>query len=275
MTFDAELQTARRAAQAAADRIAEIYESAEDLEIQRKGDDSPLTLADLAANRIICETLRAEFPDDAVLTEEEVDSPARLDARRVWIIDPLDGTKEFISRNGEFTVNVALALDGQPVVGVVVVPAQRTTYWASEDQGAWRLGPRDGKATRLHVSDRRRVEDMVLVASRSHAGARLKAFAEAMPFADVRSRGSSLKGCMVAEGEADVYFRFGPTNEWDICAMQMIVTEAGGAMTNLDGRPMTYNNPNPLNDGFAVSNGPLHDYLIEAAHRCAPPENNP
>jgi 3'(2'), 5'-bisphosphate nucleotidase len=255
------LQTARTAALEAGARILDVYGSS-DTGLERKADGSPLTRADLAANEAILAQLREAFPDTPVLTEEAIDNPARLSSRWVWIVDPLDGTKEFLSRNGEFTVNIALTEAGAPVLGVVLIPVTGELYCAARGRGAFLERP--GEAPRpLAVSARRSLGDMVAAVSRSHSDVATAALLERCGFASVRARGSSLKGCMIAAGEADVYFRLGPTNEWDICAMHAVIEGAGGVLTDLDGSPMRYNRPVTLNRGFVASNGAIHDRLVE------------
>ncbi len=261
MDLQKALTTAREAALDAARHILEIY-NAGAVAAERKADGSPVTQADLAANAAIVERLRADFPDCPILTEEEADHLGRLDSEWVWIVDPLDGTKEFLARNGEFTVNIALAHRGVPVLGVVGLPVQDMLYYAAQGQGAWcEIGA--GEPERLRVSQRARREEMVLVVSRSHAGGKIAKLMEEYPFAALLSRGSSLKGCLIASGDADVYFRLGPTNEWDICAMHAVVQEAGGHLTDLHGHPMRYNQPKTLNAGFVVSNNTAHGHLLD------------
>jgi 3'(2'), 5'-bisphosphate nucleotidase len=252
MDLDRALNVAKDAAIRAGDRILQYYG---EVTVEMKDDDSPVTQADLAGNNVIMTTLRAEFPDCAFLTEEEADDGSRLGAEYVWIIDPLDGTKEFIRQNGEFTVNIALVHDGRPVLGVIYLPAKENLYWAANGDGAW-LNGKD-----IVVSDHAVYEHMVLTHSRSHASDIEKELAE--EFRSVRPAGSSLKGCLVASGAADVYLRTGPTNEWDVCAMDCIIHEAGGTMTLLDGTRRVYNQEDTLLDGFLASNGAKHDELLE------------
>ena len=210
-----------------------------------KADDSPLTQADLAAHRAILTRLTAATPDIPVLSEESGpgEVSARSSWRRFWCVDPLDGTKEFIkATTGEFTVNVALVDDGEPVLGVVYVPVQDVTYFAANGR-AWKQTGDDEPvriATRA-LPDRQ----LVVVASRDHAGPEVAAFlsrAEATGRAvESVSMGSSLKFCLVAEGRADVYPRTVPTFEWDTAAAQAIVEAAGGGVSTRDGRRLAYN----------------------------------
>jgi 3'(2'), 5'-bisphosphate nucleotidase len=271
MSLSAELAVAKRAALEAGARILEHYAEA-DPQVQRKDDGSPLTQADLAANAIIVRELRAHFPRDPILTEEEADNSSRLTANRVWIVDPLDGTKGFVSRDGDFTVNIALARDGLPVLGVVYAPTHGELYFAVEGEGAFLQmvgadGKMDAEPTRIRVSRRSVPAEMIVAKSRSHAGKRTAALLESAGFADVVSMGSSLKACRIARGVVDAYFRFGNTNEWDICACHAVLREAGGRLTALDGAEMRYNRPDPLNHGFIASNNAIHAELVGMAQR--------
>ncbi|MCL2504761.1 MAG: 3'(2'),5'-bisphosphate nucleotidase CysQ [Alphaproteobacteria bacterium] len=246
------LETAILAAQEACRKILEIYGTDFEKTVSLKADESPLTLADIAANEVICARLSERFPDIPILSEESNGS-VPLDARFCWIVDPLDGTKEFIKRNGEFTVNIALTENNSPVLGVIALPVTGTLYFASYGNGAFRL--KDQETVRLSVS--RRTENLVWVGSKSHSGEKeetlIKAHSEKIK--ETVSAGSSLKGTMVAEGIADVYYRFGLTYEWDTCAMHAIVEEAGGIFRRMDGSAMRYNRKNHLNEGgfYAVN----------------------
>jgi 3'(2'), 5'-bisphosphate nucleotidase len=276
MNLAAKLAAAKRAALEAGARILTFYEDTNP-HVRRKEDGSPLTQADLAANEIIVREIRSRFPLDPILTEEESDDPRRLAAERVWIVDPLDGTKGFVSRDGDFTVNIALARGGHPELGVVYAPTYGGLYYATEGQGAFfqlrdASGAGDGEApppVRIHVSTRSDPAKMIVARSRSHSGRKTMALLESARFAGVRSMGSSLKGCLIARGEMDAYFRFGPTNEWDICAMHAILIEAGGTLTAMDGSEMRYNRPDPLNKGFIASNNTIHAELVRMAARVA------
>ena len=244
------LETAKDAAISAGKTIMEVYD---DYDIETKLDNSPVTTADLKADKIIIEKLKGfGIP---ILTEESEDDFKRLDSSYVWIVDPLDGTKEFISKNGEFTVNIALVRDGKPVLGVICAPAIDEMYYALD--GAYFNGKK------IDVSDIDSLSDMVLMKSRSHADDKLSIIEN--KFRESKSRGSSLKGCNVASGDADVYIRFGNVHEWDICAMHCIVVEAGGKMTGLDGSDIVYNKKDTLvKGGFIVSNGKKHDELTKS-----------
>ncbi len=237
--------------QKAGSAILDVYET--DFDVERKDDRSPLTEADLASHRILTAGLKELTPDLPMISEEsglpEFGERARW--RTFWLIDPLDGTKEFVNRNGEFTVNVALIRDNRPVLGCVYVPVARTAYIGCEGYGAERRGP-DGAAERIAVA----VESerpVRVVGSRSHRGDSLNAFLERLGNFELHPVGSSLKFCYVAEGSADVYPRLGPTSEWDTAAAQAVVEQAGGEVLTLDGNPMTYNEKKEiLNPHFLV-----------------------
>jgi len=240
------------AAQAGA-AILGVYHSG-DPGATRKQDDSPLTAADLAAHRIICSGLAALTPDIPVLSEEAADISyaVRSGWSRYWLVDPLDGTREFLSRNGEFTVNIALVEHRRPVLGVVHVPVTGVDYWGIPGQGSWRAGGATQQALPIRVSEG--VGPVVrVVGSRSHRGASLDAFLERLGPHAMVPMGSSLKFCVLAEGLADVYPRLGPTSEWDTAAAQAVVEGAGGRVLRLDGQPLDYNSkPELLNPDFIV-----------------------
>lgn len=233
----------RRIAEEAGARILTYY--ADEIPVDYKADDSPLTQADRAAHHLIVDRLRAAFPEIPVLSEESdpAEIAERRSWRRFWLVDPLDGTKEFIKKTGQFTVNIALIEDGEPTLGVVYIPAQNVTYFARRGDGAFRQNG-DGAAAQICVraADPERV---VVVASRDHAGPEVAAILERIAAAGIEvesaSMGSSLKFCLVAEGAADFYPRTVPTMEWDTAAAQCVVEEAGGAVTTLDGERLRYN----------------------------------
>ncbi len=213
------------------------------LTVDAKADDSPLTQADLASHRLITTRLREAFPDIPVVSEED-DAAARAavtgDATRWFVVDPLDGTKEFIKQTGSFTVNIGLIENGRPVAGIVHVPASGVTYGA-DTAGAWRADP-NGEPVAIQAVPAG--ETLRIVASRDHAGPEVKALLARFPDAECLSIGSSLKFCLVAEGAADVYLRDVPTMEWDTAAAQAIVEAAGGAvLTHPAHEPLVYGKP--------------------------------
>lgn len=209
-----------------------------------KAPGSPVTEADHASNRVIVAGLRAQFPGDAILSEESADSAARLAASRVWIVDPLDGTKEFLARNGEFSVMVGLAVDGEPVAGVVYRPVGDVMFSAERSVGAWVERGGDRRPLRRGRAD---LSALRLVGSRSHADPLVAELQAAMGIAEVRPCGSvGLKCALIAEGECDVYVHpVSHMKEWDTCAPEVILREAGGAVVDCRGEPLRYNKPDP------------------------------
>lgn len=252
--WNKELEIAKAAAIKAGEAIKKIYDNMEDIQVEYKVDNSPLTIADKTANGIIVEILKEHFPEYAILSEEEKDNLDRLNNSFCFVVDPLDGTKEFIKRNGQFTVNIALAHNHHSVMGVIYVPVTEELYYASEGDGAF-LKTKDGVVKKLKVSDNTDIPSLKVVMSNSHGCAQMDELLEKYQFTNFVKKGSSLKGCMVASGEADIYYRFNPTMEWDTAAMQCIVEEAGGVFLQMDGSQMLYNRENSLNEkGFFAVN---------------------
>lgn len=245
-------------AELAGKAIMEVY--ARDFSVETKGDDSPLTEADKKSNAVIIENLQKLYPDIPFISEENklTDYNERKNWNRFWLIDPLDGTKEFIKKNGEFTVNIALVENGVPVAGVVYVPAKNETYVGIKDAGAFKKS--NGSLTfkrienHTHYSTKQKV---IVVGSRSHLSDETLQFVEELKAqgkeVEFNSSGSSLKLCLVAEGKADVYPRFGPTMEWDTAAAHAVALYAGRNVINHQtGQPLTYNKENLLNPWFIV-----------------------
>jgi 3'(2'), 5'-bisphosphate nucleotidase len=224
----------------AGNAILEVYASAS-IETTPKADESPLTAADLASHRLITAALDALTPGWPVLSEEAEATPFEL--RRhwpaYWLVDPLDGTREFLARNGEFTVNVALIAGHEPVLGVVGVPVRDVIYTGVAGVGATRI--QGNAAPQAIVTRRPSAEPIRVVGSRSHRGDSLDGFLGRIGPHELVPVGSALKFCLVAEGGADVYPRLGPTSEWDTAAAQAVLTAAGGAVMTLDGAPLRYN----------------------------------
>ncbi len=244
----------------AGDRILEVY--ATDFNVQSKADASPLTQADLASNRTIVAGLQTLTPDIPIISEEDglPSFSVRSQWSRYWLIDPLDGTKEFVNRNGEFTVNIALIENHRPVFGVVHVPVQSKTYVGCEGHGA-ELHDSDGSTRSIHVSSAASTPVRV-VGSRSHRSASLDAYLENLGDHALVPMGSSLKFCVIAEGGADVYPRLGLTSEWDTAAAQAVVEQAGGSVIELDGKPLSYNaKEDILNPWFLVIGASDRDWL--------------
>jgi 3'(2'), 5'-bisphosphate nucleotidase len=247
-------------AREAGEAILEVY-AREDFGTTFKDDRSPLTLADRAAHHRIVERLAAIDGGIPILSEESESIPyaTRAAYERFWLVDPLDGTKEFIKRNGEFTVNIALIEQGVPVLGVVHAPVLDRTYWAARGEGAFVANGSEAAATAIAVSDYR-TAGLRVVASRSHAGELMPKFLDAMGSPECVSIGSSLKLCLVADGSANLYPRFGPTMEWDIAAAYAVVVEAGGTITADTGEPLAFNKPDMHNPYFVVCGNPPYPW---------------
>lgn len=256
------LEAARTLAVEAGSKILEIYKSGFD--ISQKADFSPVTTADLAAHRIIKRGLARLTPKLPLLSEEDelLSFANRKSWSWYWLVDPLDGTREFIKRNDEFTVNIALVQHHQPVLGVVHAPVAQLNYFACSGEGAYRQQS-DTNAGAKRIATRKTPEACpVVVGSRSHGGPELLAFLEGLGAHEIIRKGSALKSCMVAEGSADIYPRFGPTSEWDTAAAQAVVEQAGGVVVELDGKPLSYNNKSDILNPYFLVAGPMdHDWL--------------
>ena len=252
-TLARERDVAVAAAREAGALILRYY--AERVEVQQKGPDSPVTKADTEANTAIHRAIAAAFPDDGWLSEETADSKDRLAKRRTWVVDPLDGTKEFIAHIPEFCVCIALTDGGRPVVSVQYNPAADRLYVAVRGEGTTVNG------TRAHVSAERNVAQARVMASRSED--KRGEWDVFKPRCRVVLTGSvAFKLGELATGEGDATFTLTPKNEWDICAGTLLVEEAGGTVTGLDGKPLVFNQPSPLRPGMIASNGVLHAGLM-------------
>jgi 3'(2'), 5'-bisphosphate nucleotidase len=232
--------------------ILEIYNT--DFDVEKKDDNSPLTKADMAAHHTIVDGLSRLTPELPILSEESATIPFQERDRwqRYWLVDPLDGTREFVKRNGEFTVNIALIENHEPTLGVVYTPVTGVTYYAARSQGAYKIAAGQKQAQPIHTR-RMTAEKTIVAGSRSHRGDSLNNFLERLGDYDIISMGSSLKSCLVAEGSADIYPRLGPTSEWDTAAAQCVVEEAGGQLVTLDMQPLRYNTKDSLlNPHFLV-----------------------
>ncbi len=242
-------------------RIMEIYNT--DFGVEQKADNTPLTAADMAAHHTIIEGLGRLTPDIPVLSEESANIPfeERAQWQCYWLVDPLDGTREFVKRNGEFTVNIALINNHESVLGVVYAPVTGVTYYAARGMGAFKktlsdIGNSRNKTIVIHTR-RKTATSTTIAGSRSHRGDSLKAFLQKIGDYEMISMGSSLKSCLVAEGRADIYPRLGPTSEWDTAAAQCVVEEAGGRITKTDMQPLRYNTKDELlNPYFLVIGDP-------------------
>lgn len=256
-----ELDVAFRLARQAGDVIMGFYQM--HLPVDYKEGEEPVTAADREADALIAAGLRAAFPDDGLLTEESPDDLLRLKKERVWIVDPLDGTTEFIAETDDFVVQIALTLRGQPVLGVVYQPVARRLFYAVRGRGAHQIY--NGRTVRLQVSARPDPAQMCLVTSRSHYSAFVEAAQQALGIRDVSRVGSvGLKAGLLAQGMCDLYLATNLAKEWDICAPHALLLEAGGMLTNLCGEPFTYNNPEVAEcQGLIGSNGQAHTQIVE------------
>ena len=257
--YVAALPAIRQLAALAGERIMEIYST--DFSVKHKADETPVTAADMAAHHVILDGLHKLTPSIPVLSEESAEIPfaTRVTWDRYWLIDPLDGTREFVKRNGEFTVNIALVINHQPVLGVVQAPVTGVCYSAASGAGAYRHDTRES-TTPIHVRPLG-PGPVTIAGSRAHPGRAFGTLLESIGEHVVISVGSSLKSCMVAEGTADLYARRGPTSEWDTAAAQCIVEEAGGRITDTRMRPLRYNTkPSLLNPHFFVAGDPTVDW---------------
>lgn len=261
-------------ARRAGDAILDVYQ--QNFEVEQKADSSPLTEADLASHRIICQGLAELDPETPVLSEESAEIPffERSQWTEYWLVDPLDGTKEFVNRNGEFTVNIALIRNHVPVMGVVHVPVSGQTYFGARGMGAFR---RDGDTVAKKIFTRQpAAKTLVVVGSRSHANPDLENRLGRIGPYQLVSMGSSLKFCLVAEGKADFYPRLGPTSEWDTAAAQAVVEAAGGRVIMLDGKPLPYNRKESLlNPNFLVFGDTGRDWASLMSDPAAPILRNP
>ncbi len=234
------IEVIRALALQAGDKIMEIY-ARDDFEVRSKADDSPVTEADMAADALIYKGLREAFPDIEIVTEEQSDSH-KVTADRFFIVDPLDGTKEFVHRRGDFTVNIALVENGTPVLGVVFAPAKKRLFY-TDATGQTVEESQSGVLTKLKVSEPDNAA-LIVVASKSHRDAATDAYINKYQVSDSAAAGSSLKFCLVAAGEADLYPRLGRTMEWDTAAGHAVLLGAGGQVVRFDNhKPLTYGKP--------------------------------
>jgi 3'(2'), 5'-bisphosphate nucleotidase len=242
------------------------------LRVEHKDEfDEPVTQADRTVNELIVRALRETFPEDGILAEESVDTDRRIGRERVWMIDPIDGTKGFIAGTGDFAVQIGLAVGGRACLGVLYAPATDVLYWAARGHGAWVVRPtseadKSARAERLGVTAETELGRMRLAESRSHRGSRMEELVRALGVrAEVRSHSVGIKVGLLVERQADLYIHLSPkTKQWDTCAPEAVLAEAGGRMTDVWGDPMRYNTPDVLNrNGLVASNGAAHDAVIE------------
>lgn len=259
------LELARRAGEAA------LAYYGKPMRVEHKEEfDEPVTQADRAVNELIVRALREHFPDDGILAEESVDTDRRIGRERAWMIDPIDGTKGFIAGTGDFCVQIGLAVGGRAALGVLYAPATDVLYWAARGHGAWVVRPTSEaeqslKTERLGVTEESELTRMRLAESRSHRGPRMESVVSALGVrAEVRSHSVGIKVGLLVEKQADLYIHLSPkTKQWDTCAPEAVLTEAGGRMTDVFGGPMQYNTPDVLNrNGLVASNGAAHGEVI-------------
>ena len=265
-SYEHELRVACELAQTAGAAILEHYEGP--LKIAQKNSENdlePVTQADTIANDLIVNHLKREFPNDGILAEESVDTMRRLEKSRVWMIDPLDGTNGFIDGNGDFAVQIGLTEDGYCVLGVVYQPLPGVLYRAVRGEGTWIERP-EFEPARATVSQTPSMADMRLAASRSHRSPRMNKVVDRFGFKEEVQRGSvGIKIGLLIEQQCDVYIHLSSrTKQWDTCAPEVILREAGGRVTDLFGYPLNYNVPDVQNrNGLVASNGVSHDQIIE------------
>ena len=263
--YEHELRAALDLAREAGGAILDFYQGP--LEIEQKSDAhdrEPVTQADKVANELIVNALRREFPGDGILAEESVDTSHRLDKQRVWMIDPLDGTNGFIDGNGDFAVQIGLTQDSVCVLGVVYQPLAGVLYYAVRGQGAWIVRP-NREPERARVSTKIDPSTMRLAASRSHRSPRMDKVVKAIKVKEEVNRGSvGIKVGLIIEQQCDLYVHLSPrTKQWDTCAPEVILTEAGGRLTDLFDRPLRYNSLEVQNlNGIIASNGVAHDQIV-------------
>jgi len=266
-SYGRELSVALELAREAGAAILDLYEGPLDIEQKANADDrEPVTQADRLANEIIVARLRQEFPGDGILAEESIDTSHRLQKSRVWMIDPLDGTTGFIDGNGDFAVQIGLTEIGECVLGVVYQPLTGVLYRAIRGGGTWIERP-DFEPEQGHVSDHREISTMRLAASRSHPSPRMGQVLQAFGIRDKVLRGSvGIKVGLIVEQQCDLYVHLSPrTKQWDTCAPEVILSEAGGRITDLFGRPLRYNHADVQNrNGVVASNGVSHSQIVAA-----------
>lgn len=248
--MEKELKTAIEAAKEAGKKIMEVYECGEYCTII-KPDDSPVTIADSFSEKVILEILSRDFGHYGFITEESFDRIGKNKDDRVWIIDPLDGTKEFIKQNGDFSVNIALVENRRPILGIIYLPCDDVLYYAVKGKGAF--FEKDGLKRNIKVSEKK--DELTAIRSRSRISVKYTEIFENEKVTRIRKVGSAKKACLIASGLAEIHYSFGYTMEWDTAAMDILVHEAGGVLEELDGKKMIYNREDHLNrNGFYMIN---------------------
>ncbi|HEY0080467.1 MAG TPA: 3'(2'),5'-bisphosphate nucleotidase CysQ [Pyrinomonadaceae bacterium] len=262
--YERELRVGVELARAAGASALEFY--GRPLHVERKDEfNEPVTQADRVANELIVRGLQKAFPRDGILAEESVDTSRRLSLERVWMVDPLDGTKGFIAGSGDFAVQIGLAVGGESVLGVVYMPVPDVLYWGTRGRGAWVLRP-SLEPERLTVSRETEPRRMRLAASRSHRSPRMDAVVRGLGIEEEVQRNSvGVKVGLIVEQQCDLYIHLSShTKEWDTCAPEAILRAAGGMMTDLWGDPLQYNSPDVLNhNGLVATNGLAHASIID------------
>ena len=250
MHYSSILPDVIKIADEASEKVLHIYQS--DFKVNYKEDHSPITAADIGSHDIIVKGLRQISRDIPVLSEEGAEIPweERKKWRRFWLIDPIDGTKDFTQRTGEFTVNIAMIEDGEPVMGVVTAPALKEAFWGIKGEGA-HMRDRTGRVHRIRVAEPK--DTLRVVASKNHLNEETRTFIEALGSHETVQAGSSLKFCRIAEGHADIYPRMGPTSEWDTAAAHAVLVAAGGKVQAPEGQPLVYGKENILNPNFIAA----------------------
>ena len=258
--FEKELEVALKAAKQCVPLILEIYNS-DNIGLEIKEDNSPVTKADKVADNTIRKILHEAFPSYALLTEESEDDKSRLSNDYVWIVDPIDGTKEFVAHSDEFTINIGLSYKHEPVLGVILIPVTGEIYYAVKGQGSFYQN--GDKTVKIHVNPR--TNDLTTLVSRFHSNEDEQAMIakHSDRIKHQRVVGSSIKGCVIAKGEAEMSYRFSSnTKEWDTCAMQTIVEEAGGLLLKFTGERILYNREDVYNRGGYVICNCRENFLI-------------
>lgn len=266
MLLSQELKTAIDLAQTAGKSIMEFYDSDFLVEEKTTKDNftEPVTIADKTASKIIVEGLAEAFPDDGILSEEEIDTDVRLSKKRLWLIDPMDGTKGFVQKNGDFAVQIGLAEDGEIILGVVYLPFSNQLYFASKGNGSF-LVENDETPKRLQVSDKIDFSQMILGVSRDHRSPRMSSVLKHFGITKEVERGSvGLKVGLIAEQICDLYVHLSPwTKHWDTAAPEIIIREAGGELTDLFGEKISYNTADVQNyNGVLATNGVSHQKVV-------------
>ncbi len=260
--LESELNISLDAIKKASKLVLDIYNNG-NLEVEIKDDQSPVTKGDKEADKLITSILKNHFPNDGYLTEESIDDKSRLTKNRVWIIDPIDGTKEFVAHTGDFTINIALTINHSPVLGVIAIPVTDEIYYAVKGMGSFYLENESSKPIKIHCNDK--LEDLTTLVSRFHSNeieqAMINKHSDKIKHQHIV--GATIKGCLIAHGKAEMSYRFSSnTKEWDTCAMQAIVEEAGGYILKFDKTPIKYNRENVYNkDGYLIINR-IENFLL-------------